>query len=427
MSASMEQGNQLLSMASDANDKVRAENKQNFENWQSKIKQNKEISQGEDWYHGVTDVLGTHGAIAAYYRQGKRAKDLGVGYAGLASKDISDAGTAIKDAAANPLVTLKSGAQRVGNKVVGVGKSIKGTFFGTAGGQGAGGSSSTDSAGAPKELSAEELDADYQKNVVKGPLDSTPLSGGTDDAGKLSDGSTPLETEGEGNMKTASPVRVGQSTEPPLTSQQARAPTAETGEDAPASSTTQGPEPTGPPAGEPSPAQGAVKAGEDVAEDADKAGGTFKGGIVSKLTGAAEGSVANVGVSKALGNIGGGIDIIKDFEGLGQGDSFFSGGKKDASTGDKVSNALTVGGTVLDIASIALPFLEPVAAAVSVAGAIDGTYQSVKDQQKSQSDDKGNYQKNIQAQKVPPSLAGTGFLASAQTDSHKLIGGSSSF
>lgn len=413
MSASMEQGNQLLSMAADANDKVRAENKQNYENWRSKVKQNKEISQGEDWYHGVTDVLGTHGAIASYYRQGKRASELGVGYAGLASKDISDAGSAIKKGISDPIGSLKGAAQRAGNKVVGVGKSIKGTFFGTAGSEGAGGSSFADSAGAPKQLSAEELDADYQKNVVKGPVDSTPLSGGTDDAGKLSDGSTPLESEGEGNMKTASPVRVGQSTEPALTSQEARAPSAETGEDAPASSTTQ--------------STSELKAGEDVAEDADKEGGSIGGKVVKGLTGAAEGSLANVGVSKALGNIGGGIDIIKDFEGLGSGDSFFSGGKKDASTGDKVSNALTVGGTVLDIASIALPFLEPVAAAVSVAGAIDGTYQSVKDQEKSQATDKGNYQKNIQAQKVPPSLAGTGFLASAQTDSHKLIGGSSSF
>ena len=112
---------------------------------------------------------------------------------------------------------------------------------------------------------------------------------------------------------------------------------------------------------------------------------------------------------------------------MGSGTDFFSGGKKDASAGDKVSNALSVTGTVLDVASLALPFLEPVAAAVSVAGAIDGTYQSVKDQEKQQNQDKGNYQKNIVAQKVPPSLAGTGFLASAQTDSHKLIGGTSSF
>jgi hypothetical protein len=406
MSASMEQGNQLLDMAADANDKIRAENKQNFEAWQAKIKQNKEISQGEDWYHGVTDVLGTHGAVAAYYRQGKRASELGVGYAGLARKDISDAGTAIKDAAANPLVTLKSGAQRVGDKVIGVGKSIKGTFFGTAGGEGS--SAESDRAGAPQELTPEELDADYQKNVVQGPLESTPLSSGTDDAGYVSN-----PAEGEGHLAVSQPVKVGQSSEPALTSSQARAPTTETGEDAPASSTTQ--------------STSELKAGEDVAQDADKEGGGLTSKIVSKITGAAEGSLANVGVSKALGNIGGGIDIIKDFEGLGSGAGFFSAGKKDATTGDKVSNALTVGGTVLDIASIALPFLEPVAAAVSVAGAIDGTYQSVKDQEKQQNQDKSNYQKNQVAQKVPPSLAGTGFLASAQTDSHKLIGGSSSF
>lgn len=400
----MEQGNQLLDAATDANDQIRAENKQNFEAWESKKKQDQEIGQGEDWYHGVTDVLGTHNAVASYYRQGKRASDLGLSYTGLVGQDISDAGSALKDAAANPLVALKGKAQAVGDQVIGVGKSIKGTFFGSAGGEGAGGSASADSAGAPQELSPEELDADYQKNVVQGPLESTPLSQGADEAGYV-----PNPQEGEPEP-VSKPVRVGQSSQPALTSQQARAPTLETGEEAPASSTTQ--------------STTELKAGEEAGETGES---SIAGKLVKGLTGAAEGSLANAGVGKALGNIGGGIDIIKDFEGLGSGDSFFSGGKKDASTGDKVSNALSVTGTVLDIASLALPFLEPVAAAVSVAGAVDGTYQSVKDQAKQQNQDKGNYQQNIVATKVPPSLAGTGFLASAQTDSHKLIGGTSSF
>lgn len=405
----MEQGNQLLEAATDANDQIRAENKQNFEAWESKKKQDKEIGQGEDWYHGVTDVLGTHNAVASYYRQGKRASDLGLSYSGLAAQDIKDAGSALKDAAANPLVTLKGKAQAVGDQVIGVGKSIKGTFFGSAGGEGAGGSAAADLAGAPRELSPEELEADYQKNVVQGPLESTPLSQGADEAGYV-----PNPAEEPDHMAVSKPVRVGQSSQPALTSQQARSPTVETGEDAPASSTTQ--------------TTTELKAGEEAGEEAGEAeGGSITGKIVKGLTGAAEGSLANAGVGKALGNIGGGIDIIKDFEGLGSGADFFSGGKKDASTGDKVSNALSVTGTVLDIASLALPFLEPVAAAVSVAGAVDGTYQSVKDQEKAQNTDKGNYQKNIVAQKVPPSLAGTGFLASAQTDSHKLIGGTSSF
>ena len=403
MSASMEQGNQLLEMATDANDKIRAENKQNFEAWQSKIKQAKEIGQGEDWYHGVTDVLGTHNAVASYYRQGKRASELGVGYAGLAAQDIKDAGSALKDAASNPVVSIKGGLQRVGDQIVGVGKSVKGTFFGNMGGEGS--SSNLDRAGAPQELTPEELDADYQKNVVQGPLESTPLSRGPDDAGYVAN-----PAEEPDHMAVSQPVRVGQSSEPALTSQQARAPTTETGEDAPASSTTQ--------------TTTELKAGEEAGE---QEGGSLTSKIVSKISGAAEGSLANVGVSKALGNIGGGIDIIKDFEGLGQGDSFFSGGKKNATSGDKVSNALATTGTFLDIASIALPFLEPVAAAVSVAGAVDSTYQSAKDQEKTQNADKANYKANQVAEKVPPSLAGVGFLASQQADSHKLITGSSAF
>lgn len=430
----MEQGNQLLAAATDANDQIRAENKVNFDNWQNKKKQDKEIGQGEDWYHGVTDVLGTHSAVASYYRQGKRAKDLGLSYGQLAQKDVSDAGSALKEAAANPVAAIKGKVSAAAEKAKSVGQSIKGTFFGTAGGEGAGGSSFADAAGAPRQLSEDEINADFQKNSVQGSTASTPLSGGTDDAGKLPDGSTPVSAEGEGHMAQASPARVGQSETPALTSEQARQARAPVSEEAPAPSTTAAPageegaaaEGTVTPA--PAAAEAGVKDAGAVAENAaEDTGGTIKGGVISKLTGAAEGSLAHTGVSKALGNIGGGIDIVKDFEGLSSGDSFFSGGKKDATTGDKVSNALAVGGTVLDIASVALPFLEPVAAAVSVAGAISGTVSSVKDQKKTQDTDKANYQGNIQATKVAPSLAGTGFLASAQTDSHKLIGGSSSF
>lgn len=366
MSASMEQGNQLLQAATDSNDNIRAENKVNFDNWQGKKKQDKEIGQGEDWFHGVTDVLGTHGAVASYYRQGKRAKELGLSYTGLAQKDISDAGSAIKKGVGDPIGSLKGAAQQVGDKAVDVGKSIsdkaksiKGTFFGTSEDEGVG----------PVE-------------PTEGPV---------------------------GSVSTVAPAPEEAPAEAPAPAADGTPP--EEGTIAPAEEGTI------------APAEAGIKDSGSISKDA----GTLKGGIISKITGVAEGSLAHTGMSKALGNIGGGIDIVKDFEGLGSGDSFFSGGKKDATTGDKVSNALTVGGTVLDIASIALPFLEPVAAAVSVAGAIDGTYQSVKDQSASAATDKGNYQKNIQATKIAPSLSGTGFLASSQTDSHKLIGGSSSF
>ena len=135
--------------------------------------------------------------------------------------------------------------------------------------------------------------------------------------------------------------------------------------------------------------------------------------------------IAKAGLGKALGNIGGGIDIVKDFDNIGKKGGFFGG--TGGTTGDEVSNALTVGGTVLDIASFALPFLAPIAAGVQIAGAIDGTYQSVKDSQKTASDTKGSYEGDVKSSVVPPSLAGVGFLASQATDSHKLIGGTSSF
>ena len=154
------------------------------------------------------------------------------------------------------------------------------------------------------------------------------------------------------------------------------------------------------------------------------AGGFVEKGIAG-LSGAEVGSVANKGLGKALGNIGGAIDVVKDFENIGKSGGFFGG--SGTTKGDEVSNALTVAGSVLDIGSFFLPFLAPVASVVQIAGAIDGTYQSVKDAGNKAQTAKGDYQSDIKPAVAPPSLAGVGFLATSATDPHKLIGGSSAF
>eukprot|EP01049_Picozoa_sp_SAG25_P015163 SAG25_NODE_2969_length_1289_cov_0.836975_2_plen_254_part_00 len=164
-------------------------------------------------------------------------------------------------------------------------------------------------------------------------------------------------------------------------------------------------------------------AGKGAAPVEEKAAGTlFERGIQAATGGrAAVGSIANAGLGKVLGNVGGGIDIVKDFANIGSKGGFFGG--TGATTGDEVSNALTVGGSVLDVASIALPFLAPIAGAVQIAGAIDGTYESVKDSQAQASATNASYQGDLKSDVVPPSLAGVGFLATAQSDPRKLIGG----
>jgi len=164
-------------------------------------------------------------------------------------------------------------------------------------------------------------------------------------------------------------------------------------------------------------------AGKGAAPVEEKAAGTlFERGIQAATGGrAAVGSIANAGLGKVLGNVGGGIDIVKDFANIGSKGGFFGG--TGATTGDEVSNALTVGGSVLDIASIALPFLAPIAGAVQIAGAIEGTYESVKDSQAQASATNASYQGDLKSDVVPPSLAGVGFLATSQSDPRKLIGG----
>ena len=159
------------------------------------------------------------------------------------------------------------------------------------------------------------------------------------------------------------------------------------------------------------------------------AGGTATGSLsergIQYATGAEIGSAANVGLGKVLGNVGGAIDVVKDFENIGKKGGFLGG--TGASKGDEWSNALTIGGSALDVASIALPFLAPLAALTQLAGAGIGTYESIKDSGKKEAQDTSNYKANQTNQELPPSLAGTGFLASQQSNPMKMISGSTSF
>ena len=373
----MEQGNQLLDQATDANDAIRDANLQTTQTYTGQVSKNKEMAEGEEWYHGVTDAFGAHGAFQSVASTRARMADKGLSYSGLAAEDFRN---------------LASGN---------IGKNVgKGAAKGAA--------------------SAGKVTTSLQQGLKDAGQVETVAGGGVQSSADLGfkAGAT---IPGAGNVESSADLTTPAPAEPSAPGAAAAAPT----EPGPAA----GAGPEGGAAG--GAGEGAGKtattaitdAGKGAAPVEEKAAGTlFERGIQAATGGrAAVGSIANAGLGKVLGNVGGGIDIVKDFANIGSKGGFFGG--TGATTGDEVSNALTVGGSVLDVASIALPFLAPIAGAVQIAGAIDGTYESVKDSQAQASATNASYQGDLKSDVVPPSLAGVGFLATAQSDPRKLIGG----
>ena len=347
----MEQGNQLLDQAVDANDAIRDANLKTTQKYDSDVKTDKEMAEGEEWYHGVTDALGAHGALQSIASTRARMADTGLSYAGLAKKDVSDLASKFSGGVAGDLET----ATKASGKTTSIAESLQ---------------SGLSRAG---------------------------------QAGK----------EGIGRLRGALGTQAPVPRQPQFV-----AGSVESSADLPPSSSTPAPTPSESPAG---------SAALVVENEGEKgAGSLFERGIEAVTGGKAPvGSIANAGLGKVLGNIGGGIDIVKDFDNIGKKGGFFGG--TGTSTGDEISDALTVGGSVLDVASLALPFLAPIAGAVQIVGAIDGTYQAVKDSQSQASATNASYQSNLKSDVVPPSLAGVGMLATAQTNPTKLISGTSSF
>jgi len=365
----MEQGNQLLEQATDANDAIRDANLQTTQTYTGQVSKNKEMAEGEEWYHGVTDAFGAHGAFQSVASTRARMADKGLSYAGLAAEDFRN---------------LASGN---------IGKNVgKGAAKGAA------------SAGKVATSLQQGLkDAGQVETVAGGGVQSSA------DLGFKAGATIP----GAGNVESSADLTTPAPAEPSAPGAAASAPT----EPGPAGAAGGAGEGAGKTA-----TTAITDAGKGAAPVEEKAAGTlFERGIQAATGGrAAVGSIANAGLGKVLGNVGGGIDIVKDFANIGSKGGFFGG--TGATTGDEVSNALTVGGSVLDIASIALPFLAPIAGAVQIAGAIDGTYESVKDSQAQASATNASYQGDLKSDVVPPSLAGVGFLATSQSDPRKLIG-----
>ena len=170
------------------------------------------------------------------------------------------------------------------------------------------------------------------------------------------------------------------------------------------------------------PATSVAEAGEEAGEK--KAGGIVAQGI-ERIGGGVVGSLGNTVVSKSLGNVGGAIDLVEDLHNIGKKGGFLGG--QGNTTGDKVASASTLGATALDVASIALPFLAPVAAVASIAAGVEGISNTVANNIKTKAGTTKNYQANIETYKTPQSAAALGFLATTQTNPLKLIGGGGAF
>jgi hypothetical protein len=153
-------------------------------------------------------------------------------------------------------------------------------------------------------------------------------------------------------------------------------------------------------------------------EDAGKTGG-FTENLIARVTGKEVGTLANAGIGKVLGNVGGAIDIVKDFDNI-DGKGGFFGGSGDSSV-DETANKLTVAGTILDVSSLALPFLAPAAALVSAAGAVTGTAAAISDDAKDRANTTAQYQGKVEDTVSAPSLAGTGFLSGVARDPEYLV------
>jgi len=128
---------------------------------------------------------------------------------------------------------------------------------------------------------------------------------------------------------------------------------------------------------------------------------------------------------KALGNVGGAIDLVKDIQSAATGGNFFAGSGK--SLTDEIGNGLTLAGSVLDVAGIGLPFLEPLGAALTIAGGLTETAGGLKDQTDMENKTTSDYKSGNVNAPVPQGAAGLGFIASAPTNAMKMITGSSTF
>lgn len=359
-----EQANMLLRGARDANDNIRDQNAANTREWEKTKKIDEAEKEGQSWYHGVLDTAGAGTTMKSIYDTAQRVKTIGGGsYYKLASVDAAKFSNKISSGVNATIDSVKSGVDAASEKV---GATIE-------------------------NIGAKAMGLD--NGIEIGEAGYTPAASFT-------------KTAAGGLARNETGGFVGVQSTADLSEEDLKNAKVNFGELRPEAVNTA--EDVG------SKAEGLAAVGLE-----DVKGGT--GAVASKLLGVEAKSIAGTALGKGIANVGGAIDLYKDFENIGKKGGFLGG--TGASTMDEVGNAITIGATALDVASVALPFLAPVAAVTQLVGAGISTYDAIKDSDTQEQNDKGDYEKNQINYEVPPSLAGTGFLASAQTDTHKLTTG----
>ena len=179
---------------------------------------------------------------------------------------------------------------------------------------------------------------------------------------------------------------------------------------------------------EASEATGAESAGsvaEGVSEQAVGSGDQLAG----KILGSLEQAKGAFKTAAKLGKVAGvGLGVVNVVEGIADvADGSFA--KMDEA--HKISSALGDAGGLLDIASVFLPVLAPVAAVTSVASAIDSTVTQVEGDKNKESNDQKNEQNQInqnkQSMESSHAFQSMGLVGTAQESATAKISGSTSF
>ena len=192
---------------------------------------------------------------------------------------------------------------------------------------------------------------------------------------------------------------------------------------------TGGPPGEAEPPSEPAPDPTGTTSAGDIADDISKKVAGTGDELAGKILGGIDQAKAAFKTATKVGKIAGvGLGVVNTVEGIADiADGAFA--KMDQA--HKASSILQDSGGLLDIASVFLPVLAPVAAVTSVASAIDTTITDVGDDKDREDKDQNNEQNQInenrQNMESSHSFQSIGLVGNTQESSIAKIAGSSSF
>ena len=170
--------------------------------------------------------------------------------------------------------------------------------------------------------------------------------------------------------------------------------------------------------------QNAAKAAGEEIESSGLGTSILKAGL-KKVAG---GAISEAGLTaaseiggKALGDVGGFVDIGEGISNMLNGSSFFAGEDKTAAFGDTLQSV----GAVADVVGTVFPPLELVGGALGAIGGIFDAYDSIKNDIKQKKQDAADPKPpSLTATKVSPAFSAMGLVASAPITAKQSITGS---